>query len=143
MCRPVLLRRRVLQANAYHCATVSRRGQRLGRPNRLLRGHLRWSKSAGDVDTATDALSQAYSTVSIRPDPAVKKLRMEVATCTLPNLSLGSLEISTSTVRSSCYPLIAVCLPVGGQILITSACGRKPSETLHARRPTPAARSQD
>jgi AraC-like DNA-binding protein len=79
--------------------------------------------SAGDVDTATDALSQAYSTVTIRPDPRVKNLRMEVAMCKLPNLSLGSLEISTSTVRSSCYPLIAVCLPVGGQILITSACG--------------------
>jgi AraC-like DNA-binding protein len=79
--------------------------------------------SAGDVDTATDALSQAYSTVTIRPDPRVKNLRMEVAMCKLPNLSLGSLEISTSTVRSSCYPLIAVCLPVGGQILITSNCG--------------------
>ncbi|WP_422266747.1 hypothetical protein, partial [Mycobacterium sp.] len=79
--------------------------------------------SAGDVDTATDALSQAYSTVSIRPDPRAKNLRMEVATCKLPNLCLGSLEISTSTVRSSCYPLIAVCLPVGGEILITSACG--------------------
>jgi hypothetical protein len=26
-------------------------------------------------------------------------------------------------VFSSCYPLIAECLPVGGQILITSACG--------------------
>jgi AraC-like protein len=79
--------------------------------------------SAGDVDTATDALSHAYSTVTIRPDPRVKNLRMEVAICKLPNLCLGSLEISTSTVRSSRYPLIAVCLPVGGQILITNACG--------------------
>ena len=79
--------------------------------------------SAGDVDTATDALSQAYSAVTVLPDPGAKALRMAVATCKLPNLSLGSLEISTSTVRSSCYPLIAVCLPVGGQILITSACG--------------------
>jgi AraC-like DNA-binding protein len=79
--------------------------------------------SAGDVDTATDALSQAYSAVTIRPDPGAKNLRMAVAMCKLPNLSLGNLEISTSTVRSSCYPLIAVCLPIGGQTLITSACG--------------------
>jgi AraC-like DNA-binding protein len=79
--------------------------------------------SADDVDTATDALSQAYSAVTIRPDPGVKNMRMAVAMCKLPNLSLGNLEISTSTVRSSCYPLIAVCLPVRGQVLITSACG--------------------
>ena len=79
--------------------------------------------SAGDVDTATDALSQAYSAVTIRPDPGVKNLRMEVAMCKLPNVSVGSLAISTSTVRSSLYPLIAVCLPIDGQILITSACG--------------------
>jgi AraC-like DNA-binding protein len=79
--------------------------------------------SADDVDTATDALSQAYSAVTVLPDPAAKNLHMEMATCKLPNLTLGRLEISTSTVRSSCYPLIAVCLPVGGQILITSARG--------------------
>jgi AraC-like DNA-binding protein len=79
--------------------------------------------SADDVDTATDALSQAYSAVTIRRDPGAKNLRMQVAMCKLPNLSLGNLEISTSTVRSSRYPLIAVCLPVGGQILITSSCG--------------------
>ncbi|MFZ0715935.1 hypothetical protein, partial [Mycobacterium sp.] len=78
---------------------------------------------AGDVDTATDALSQAYSAVTVRPDPGAKSLRMAVATCKLPNLTLGSLEISTSTVRSSRYPLIAVCLPIGGEILITSNCG--------------------
>jgi AraC-like DNA-binding protein len=79
--------------------------------------------SADDVDTVTDALTQAYSTVTVLPDPAAKKLHMEVATCKLPNLTLGSLGISTSTVRSSRYPLIAVCLPVAGQILITSSCG--------------------
>jgi hypothetical protein len=79
--------------------------------------------SAEDVDSATDALSQAYSAVTIRPDPGAKNLHMEVSTCKLPNLSLGNLEISTSTVRSACYPLIAVCLPISGQILITSAWG--------------------
>jgi AraC-like DNA-binding protein len=79
--------------------------------------------SADDVDTATDALSQAYSAVTVLPDPGAKKLHMQVATCKLPNLTLGSLEISPSTVRSSRYPLIAVCLPVSGQILMTSNCG--------------------
>src|SRR6201998_2626486 len=79
--------------------------------------------TADDVDTATEALSQAYSAVTVLPNPGAKDLHMEVATCKLPNLSLGDLEISTSTVRSSCYPLIAVCLPVSGQILITSSCG--------------------
>ena len=79
--------------------------------------------SADDADTATDALSQAYSAVTVLPDPGAKTLRMEVATCKLPNLTLGCLEISSSMVRSSRYPLIAVCLPVGGQILISSNCG--------------------
>jgi AraC-like DNA-binding protein len=79
--------------------------------------------SADDVGAATNALSEAYSDVTVLPDPGAKSLRMEVALCKLPNLSLGCLEISTSTVRSSCYPLIAVCLPIDGQIMIKSACG--------------------
>jgi AraC-like DNA-binding protein len=79
--------------------------------------------SADDVDTATDALSKAYSAVTVLPDPGAKKLRMEVAMCKLPNLTLGNLEISSSTVRSTRYPLVAVCLPVSGQILITSNRG--------------------
>jgi AraC-like DNA-binding protein len=79
--------------------------------------------SADDVDTATDALSEAYSAVTVLPDPGAKNLHVEVAMCKLRNLTLGRLQISTSTVRSSCYPLIAVCLPIGGQIRITSACG--------------------
>jgi AraC-like DNA-binding protein len=79
--------------------------------------------SADDADTAAEALSQACTAVTIQPDPGATDLRMELATCKLPNLSLGSLKISTSTVHSSRYPLIAVCLPVSGQILITSSCG--------------------
>jgi AraC-like DNA-binding protein len=79
--------------------------------------------SADDVDTATDALSRAYSAVTVLPDVGAKSLHMEVATCKLPNLTLGNLKISTSTVHSSRYPLIAVCLPVGGQIMITSNYG--------------------
>jgi AraC-like DNA-binding protein len=79
--------------------------------------------SADDVDTATEALSKAYSAVTVLPDPGAKDLHMEVAMCKLPNLSLGGLEISSSKVRSSCYPLVAVCLPVSGQILITSSRG--------------------
>jgi AraC-like DNA-binding protein len=79
--------------------------------------------SADDADAAAEALSAAYSEVTVRVDPASRNLRMELASCTLPNLTLGSLEISSSTVRSPCYPLIAVCLPVSGEILITSNQG--------------------
>jgi AraC-like DNA-binding protein len=79
--------------------------------------------SADDVDTATNALSEAYTAVTVLPDPRAKTLRMEVAMRKLPNLTLGNLKISTSMVRSSRYPLVAVCLPVSGQILITSTCG--------------------
>jgi len=98
-----------------------------GRASTAMLAELSWPAlqrfSADDVDTATDALSDAYTAVTVLPDPAAKNLHMKVATCRLPNLSLGSLEISPSTVRSACYPLIAVCLPVSGQILITSNCG--------------------
>jgi AraC-like DNA-binding protein len=98
-----------------------------GRASTATPSQLNWPAlqrlSADDVDTATDALSQAYSAVTVLPDPGAKTLRMEVATCKLPNLTLGCLEISSSMVRSSRYPLIAVCLPVGGQILISSNCG--------------------
>jgi len=82
--------------------------------------------SADDVDTATDALSEAYSDVTVLPERGVTNLHMEVVTCKLPNVTLGSLEISSSTVRSPRFPLVAVCLPVSGQILITSSDGSAP-----------------
>jgi len=98
-----------------------------GRASAATRPELSWPAlqrlSADDVDTATDALSEAYSAVTVLPDPGAKTVHMEVAMCKLPNLTLGSLEISSSMVCSSRYPLIAVCLPVGGQIRITSNCG--------------------
>jgi AraC-like DNA-binding protein len=45
---------------------------------------------------------------------------MEVVTCTLPNITCGHLRISSSTVRTPRYPLIAVCLPISGETVITS-----------------------
>ena len=77
-----------------------------------------------DVDTAVGALSEAYSEVTLQlGQVARKQLRMEVAMRKLPNITLGSLQISASTVSSAHYPLVAVCLPIGGQIRITTHTG--------------------
>jgi AraC-like DNA-binding protein len=76
--------------------------------------------SADDLDTATDALSQAYSDVSVRLDRANPNLHVEVASCRLANVTLGAVSISSSTVSSACFPYVAVCLPIDGKIQITS-----------------------
>ena len=76
--------------------------------------------SASDVETATSALSEVYSEVTVVRRRSSGCLRMEVVTCTLPNITCGRLRISSSTVRTSCYPLIAVCLPISGETVITS-----------------------
>jgi AraC-like DNA-binding protein len=76
--------------------------------------------SATDIDTAVGVLSEAYSEVTVHLTRATRELRMQIATYRLPNVAVGCLEITSSTVRSGRYPLFAVCLPIRGQIQITT-----------------------
>jgi AraC-like DNA-binding protein len=76
--------------------------------------------SARDVETVTSALSEVYSEVTVVRRRSSRSLRMEVVTCTLPNITCGRLRISSSTVRTPSYPHIAVCLPITGETVITS-----------------------
>jgi AraC-like DNA-binding protein len=76
--------------------------------------------SASDVETVTSALSEVYGEVTVVRRRSSRLVRMEVVTSTLPNITCGRLRISGSTVRSPCYPLIAVCLPISGETVITS-----------------------
>jgi AraC-like DNA-binding protein len=76
--------------------------------------------SASDVDTVANALTEVYSEVSVVRRRSSPYLRMEVVTSTLPNITCGRLRISSSTVRTPCYPLIAVCMPISGETVITS-----------------------
>lgn len=76
--------------------------------------------SASDVETASSALSEAYSEVTVVRHRASRRLHMEVVTCKLPNITCGRLRISSSTVRAPLYPLITVCLPISGQAVITT-----------------------
>jgi AraC-like DNA-binding protein len=82
--------------------------------------------SATDVDTVTSALSEVYSEVTVVRRRSSRYLRMEVVTCALPNVTCGRLCISSSTVRTQCYPLIAVCLPISGETVITSHTSSAP-----------------
>jgi AraC-like DNA-binding protein len=82
--------------------------------------------SASNVETVTTALSEVYSDVSVVRHRSSRFLRMEVVTSTLPNITCGRLRISSSTVRTSCYPLIAVCLPISGETVITSHSSSTP-----------------
>jgi AraC-like DNA-binding protein len=75
---------------------------------------------ADDVDTATGALSEVYSEVSVRLARTAPDLHVEVASRRLADMTLGTLSISSSTVLSSCYPYVAVCLPISGRIRITN-----------------------
>src|SRR6201997_4990781 len=76
--------------------------------------------SACDIETASRALSAAYSEVTVVGHHPGRRLRMEVVTCKLPNVTCGRLRISSSTVRAPFYPLITVCLPISGEAVITS-----------------------
>jgi AraC-like DNA-binding protein len=76
--------------------------------------------SASDVETVTSALSEVYSEVTVVRRRSSRYMRMEVVTSTLPNITCGRLRISSSTVRTACYPLIAVCMPITGETVITS-----------------------
>ena len=82
--------------------------------------------SASDVETVTTALSEVYSDVSVVRHRSSRFLRMEVVTSTLPNITCGRLRISSSTVRTPCYPLIAVCLPISGETVITTHSSSAP-----------------
>jgi AraC-like DNA-binding protein len=76
------------------------------------------TKSADDAEPSTDVLSDNDGAVRlVRP---AHDLRMRGATHALPKLTLGRLEITTSTVWSARSPLFAVCLPISGQIQITT-----------------------
>jgi AraC-binding-like domain len=75
--------------------------------------------SASDVDSAMAALSDAYSDVTVALPRAARSLRLSLEAVSLPNVRLGDLRISTSMVRSACYPWYAVCLPISGRIRIT------------------------
>jgi AraC-binding-like domain len=61
-----------------------------------------------------------HSEVTVHLTRATRELRMQIATYRLPNVAVGCLEITSSTVRSGRYPLFAVCLPIRGQIQITT-----------------------
>ena len=76
--------------------------------------------SASGVETVASALTEVYTEVTVVRHRASRCLRMEVVTCTLPNITCGRLRISSSTVRTAFYPLIAVCLPISGEAVITS-----------------------
>lgn len=82
--------------------------------------------SASDAETASSALSEAYSEVTVVGPRTSRRMRMEVVTYKLPNISCGRLKISSSTVCAPFYPLITVCLPISGEALITSHSSSAP-----------------
>lgn len=81
---------------------------------------LREFLSASDLTTVTRAMSSAYSEVTVRAPRAKRGLQMKLEVFNLPNLKLGNLTLSSSSVRSPSYPWYAVCLPVSGKIRISS-----------------------
>jgi AraC-like DNA-binding protein len=77
--------------------------------------------SADDVDSATAALSDAYSDVTVAVPSPTDHLRLRLQTVSLPSLNMGDLTISRATVRSPRYPWYAVCLPMSGHIRISQS----------------------
>src|ERR1700687_1739886 len=82
--------------------------------------------SASDVETAVSALSAAYGEVTVVRRRSSRGLRVEVITSKLPNITCGRLRITGSTVRTPYYPLIAVCLPISGETVVTDHCSSTP-----------------
>ena len=75
---------------------------------------------ARTVDGAIEALSQAYSDVTMRVPATDPELRMRLTTRTLANVALGDLNLTRSIVRSARYPWFAICLPGTGKIGIST-----------------------
>jgi len=75
---------------------------------------------ARTVDSAVEALSGAYSDVTVRLPATGSGLRMQLTTRTLPNVVLGDLNLTRSIVRSARYPWFAICLPGSGKVGIST-----------------------
>ena len=75
---------------------------------------------ARTVDSAVEALSGAYSDVTVRLPATGSGLRMQLTTRSLPNVVLGDLNLTRSVVRSARYPWFAVCLPGSGKVGIST-----------------------
>jgi AraC-like DNA-binding protein len=75
---------------------------------------------ARTLDEAGAALSTAYSDVTVRLPAHQRRLQMRLKTVAAPNLALGDLQLTTSVVRSARFPWFAVCLPVQGEIRVTT-----------------------
>jgi AraC-like DNA-binding protein len=75
---------------------------------------------ARTVDSAVEALSGAYSDVTVRLPATGSGLRMQLTTRTLPNVVLGDLNLTRSIVRSARYPWFAICLPGSGRVGIST-----------------------
>jgi AraC-like DNA-binding protein len=75
---------------------------------------------ARTLDEAGAALSAAYSDVTVRVPDRQRRLQMRLKTIATSNLALGDLELTSSVVRSARFPWFAVCLPVRGEIRVTT-----------------------
>jgi len=75
---------------------------------------------ARGLDEAGVALSATYSDVSVRLPAPQRDMRMRLTTYNTPNLAVGDLELSSSIVRSARFPWFAVCLPVIGEVRVTT-----------------------
>ena len=75
---------------------------------------------ARTVDGAIEALSEAYSDVTVWVPATDRDLRMRLTTRTLANVALGDLNLTRSIVRSARYPWYAICLPGTGKIGIST-----------------------
>jgi AraC-like DNA-binding protein len=67
--------------------------------------------SASDIETATDALSEADCDVTVLPTRTDTQLQ---------NLTIARLGVSSLSVRCGHLPLITVCLPIAGEAVISS-----------------------
>jgi AraC-like DNA-binding protein len=76
------------------------------------------TKSADDPESASVTLADTDGV--IWPVRRAPDLGMRVVTHVLPNITLGRLKATASTVLSARCPLFVVCLPITGQIQITT-----------------------
>jgi AraC-like DNA-binding protein len=79
--------------------------------------------SASDADAASAALTSAYNSVTVMPPCGAPRVSLRLQSVALPNLHVGDLHISKATVRAEDYPQFTVCLPIAGNVRISSSVG--------------------
>jgi AraC-like DNA-binding protein len=76
---------------------------------------------ANTVPEAEAVMSETFAALTIQAPGNERRLRMRLESVALPQLVISDLELTTALVRGERYPWFAFCIPVQGEVRVTSS----------------------